>query len=361
MDRAGLRSRWSVWAVFLVLVSGACSTGKGTVPAADRGVVARPGAADAGVLKGSGASLGTGVMERWVREYKAVAPGVTIDFREVGPGPATEELRAGAIDFVLSESPGSAGRSGDLVAVPVLGSAVVVAYNLPGVSGLRLSPSVLAGLFGGSVTSWDDPRVAADNPGTSLPAIPVKAYHRSDPDGATAVLSGYLTDAVPGQWTVGPEVTATWPAGRGADGPGAMIDSLRRDAGALGYAAAEEARGAGLGMATVRNAAGTFSGPTADAVGTFLISSVGTPDDLVLVPSFKSPAPLSYPLSTFTYLLVRNGEPATAKQTALRNFLRWVLSEGQRSIDGAGRAPLPLPLLVRTLEALQSEDLRPRR
>jgi len=299
-------------------------------------------------------------MERWVREYKAVAPGVTIDFRPVGPDPAAGELRAGALDFVMSESPGSAGRSGDLVAVPVLGSAVVVAYNLPGVSDLRLSPSALAGLFGGSVTSWDDPRLAADNPGASLPAIPVKAYHRSDPAGATAVLSGYLTDAVPGQWTVGSEATATWPAGIGVTGPGALADALR-DVGAVGYASAEEASGAGLGMAAVRNAAGTFSAPSADAVGTFLISSVGTPDDLVLVPSFKTPAPFSYPLATFTYLLVRNDDPATARQTATRNFLRWVLSEGQRSIDGAGRAPLPLPLLVRTLEALQSSDLRPRR
>ena len=313
------------------------------------------------MLKGTGLTLATGVMERWIREYRAIAPGVTIDFRAAGSETAIEDLRSGKVDFVMSESPDSVRQSGDIVAVPSLGSAVVVAYNLPGVSGLRLSRSALAGLFNGSVARWDDPRVAADNPGTVLPALPVKAFHRSDSAGGTAVISRFLADAVPRDSTAGAGSTFAWPAGTGVTGPVAIADALRREAGTVGYASARDASGAGLGVATVQNRAGRFSAPAADAIGSFLISSEGTPDDLVLVPRLDNPAPFSYPLSTFTYLLVHSGEPATPKETAMRNFLRWVLTEGQRSVEGAGSAPMPLPLLVRTVEALQSVDLRPRR
>jgi phosphate transport system substrate-binding protein len=114
-------------------------------------------------------------------------------------------------------------------------------------------------------------------------------------------------------------------------------------------------------MALVKNSSGHFAGPTAAAMDGYLIGGSGSPDDLTLAVPYDTPATDVYPLSAFSYLVVPDTAPGTDKAVALRNFLRWALTDGQRAVDRVGAAPVPLPLLVRTLEALQSEDLRPRR
>lgn len=347
--------------VAAAVLLGACSTGRGGGSGSNAALVLRPGAADTAVLNGSGSTLAAGVMADWIRQYRAVAPGVTINFKAVDARTAAAELQSGTADFGISESPVPPAGTSGFAAVPSVGTAVVVAYNVPGVPNLRLSAGTVAGIFAGTITSWDAPDVAADNPGTPLPALGISVVDRSDPAGATLVLSQYLQSSAPGRWTAGSGTTVAWPVGTGVAGPEAMTAAIRQRPGAVGYASAGEAIAAGLDRAQVKNAGGQFSVPTADTIDTFLLTAVGTPQDLVLKVGYDSPAPASYPLSAFSYLLVPKGPPPTPKDTALRNFVRWVLSEGQRSPDRVDAAPLPLPLMVRTLEALQSNDLRPKR
>lgn len=353
------RGRWRL-VLPLALLVGACSNTGGS-PTARSPVVLRPGAADHAVLNGSGSTLAANVVNQWAQQYRAIAPGVTINFRAEDARTATAELQSGTVDFGVSESPALPAARIDIAAVPSAATAVVVAYNLPGVPALRLSAPTLAGIFGGSITSWESPEIAADNPGVALPNAAVAVLNRADPSGATLVLSQFLQGSAPGRWTVGSGATVAWPVGTPVTGDAAMTAAVTGKVGAIGYTSADEAGTAGLRVAMIKNAAGKFSTPTADSIDTFLLSAVGTPDDLDLKVGYDNPAPVSYPLSAFTYMLVPKAPPTSTKDVALRNFLQWALSEGQGSTERVRAAPLPLPLMVRTLEALQSDDLRPKR
>jgi len=367
-----MTKRRLMWALASALLLGACTADNGANLAAGGGPVVRPGASDRAVLAGSGSTLATAVVQLWARQYRAVAPGITIDFRPAPSDAAVgQQLSSGAADFGVSELPEAAGAGGPaaggpvggdpVAAVPAVASAVVVTYNLPGLAGLRLSPVTLSRIFDGSLTSWTDPGIAADNPGRTMPAARITPVTRSDPSSATLIFSRYLQAAARGLWTAGSAPDLAWPSGVGVAGPEAMTKAVQERPGAVGFASVAEAADAGLQTAMVRNAAGRFTSPRPASVDAFLIGADGSPQDLVLSVPYATTAPDAYPLGAFSYLLAARAVPGTDKARALRNFLRWILTDGQRSAERAGAAPLPLPLLVRTTEALQSDDLRPKR
>jgi phosphate transport system substrate-binding protein len=358
-----MNSRAGVCALAFMVMLTACSRGGTGRTAPDRATVVRPGASDHAVLTGSGASLAGAVVKQWAQQYRAIAPGVTIDFRAAASDAALDQqLHDGAVDFGLSEVPAELGQGMDgKAAVPSVASAVVVAYNVAGFAGLHLSAVTLARIFSGAPMSWNDASIVADNPGRALPSLRITPITRTDPSSATLVFTRYLQAAIPGLWTVAAGLTVRWQGGTGVLGPDAMIAAIRQRPGAVGYAAAADVRDTGLGEALVKNSSGHFAGPTAAAMDGYLIGGSGSPDDLTLAVPYDTPATDVYPLSAFSYLVVPDTAPGTDKAVALRNFLRWALTDGQRAVDRVGAAPVPLPLLVRTLEALQSEDLRPRR
>lgn len=322
----------------------------------------RPGAADRAALTGVSSTIAAAVLQQWVQQYRAVAPGVTIDLRAATTDAAAEDQRrSGVVDFGVSEMPDTSTGDGAVVALPAVATAVVVQYNLPGLPDLRLSPVNLARIFDGSLTSWNDPSIAVDNPGRILPALRIAPVNRLDPSGAAFVLSRYLQAAAGEVWTEGARRNVSGPAALGVVGPEAMTRAVKQRTGAVGYASMADATEAGLGIAMVKNSVGQFSSPNAGSVGAFLVGAQGRPQDLVLNVPYETTASDAYPLSTFSYLLLRNTATGTAEATALRNFVRWILTEGQRSVGRAGAVPLPLPLHVRTLEALQRNDLRPQR
>ena len=351
-----------MWALPFALLLAACTADDGANLRAGGGLVARPGATDHAVLVGSGSTLATAVVRQWARQYQAVAPGVTIEFRPAASDAAAgNQLSAGTTDFGVSERPGVAGADAAVAAVPWVASAVVVTYNLPGLDALRLSPVTLSRIFDGSLTSWSDPGIAADNPGRALPAARITPVTRSDPSSATLVFSQYLQAAARGLWTAGSAPDLPWPSGVTVDGPEAMTKAVQERPGAVGFAPLADAAAAGLDTAMIRNAAGRFTSPRAASIDAFLLGAGGTPQDLVLTVPYETTAPDAYPLGAFSYLLTARAVPGTEKATALRNFVRWALTDGQRSTERAGAAPMPLPLLVRTMEALQTDDLRPKR
>jgi phosphate transport system substrate-binding protein len=365
-DRPLIRRRLlpALLAVVAVL-AGACSGGEPDQEAGARTVADAPGKNDRASLAGAGSTFAATMVEEWARLYRTPAPGVAIAYEPTGSVAGVRRVSTGAADFAVTEVPMSAEEqlaagSGRAIQVPLAGGAVVVAYNLPGVEGLRLAEDTLARIFSGAVTRWDHPMVRRDNPDRLLPSTAVVAVHRSDASGTTQAFARYLATAGPAVWTAGTGASVDWPGGRDAVGSAGVVASVAGTAGAVGYVAAGPARAASLQLASLRNPAGSFVAPTPAAVDAALLGATGFADNLTLTVPPQRDVATAYPIAAISHLVFLEGLPAP-KQDALRHFAEWVLMEGQRSTDRMGYAPLPLPLLVRTLEGVLGGGLQPRR
>jgi phosphate transport system substrate-binding protein len=235
-------------------------------------------------------------------------------------------------------------------------SGVAVTYNVPGLGApLRLSPEVLADLFLGRVARWDDPRVAGLNPGVRLPALDVLVVHRAEGSGTTYILADYLS-AVSPTWraAAGRGTVVRWAAGVGVRGNDGVAGFVRQTPGAIGYVEAAYAARAGLPAAVLRNRAGAFAGPSpagAEAAARAATGGLGSDADL-RVSIVDAPGPASYPLASFTWLLLDREPRAPARTRAVATFARWALRHGADDARALGYAPLPAPLAERADAAL---------
>lgn len=359
----GRRSTVRLLLLVAALVLGACS-GAGTPPG-DGAVVLTAGAGDRAALAGAGSTFSATIVDEWVRLYRTHAPGVDIRYDAIGSAAGIGRLVSGRSDFALSEVPMTAEEQrsagwDETVQVPVVGGAVAVVYNLPGIQDLRLSEETLARIFAGSITRWDAPAVKRDNPGAQLPSTAITTVQRSDASGTTLAFTRYLATAGADVWAQGSAMSVNWSVGKEVAGSTAVIAAVSSSNGALGYVSAGTARGPTLRVAHLRNAAGKFVTPTPVAVDAALFGATGLDTDLTLRIPDRQESPSAYPITAITHLVFPVGLPAE-KDVALRHFGAWILSEGQRSAVRLGLAPLPLPLLVRTLEGLQNGGAKPSR
>jgi phosphate transport system substrate-binding protein len=347
-----------------VLLCGAC-TGPGGSSGGGHDVVLSAGAGDRATLAGAGSTFATTLVDEWVRLYRTRAPDVDIRYEAIGSGAGMARLVAGRSDFAFSEVPITPQEQqlagwGETVQVPVLGGAVAVVYNLPGIADLRLSEETLARIFSGGITRWDNSAIKRDNPGTELPPTAIGTVHRSDASGTTLAFTRYLATAGPDAWAQSPGMSVNWPVGRDAAGSAGVLTAVSGSAGAIGYVSAGEARATKLEFALVRNPSGSFVGPTGVAVDAAMIGASGVDQNLTLRIPDRQASSAAYPITAITHLVFPVGLPPD-KDAALRHFGEWILSEGQRSATRLGFAPLPLPLLVRTLEGMQNGGLKPSR
>ena len=323
------------------------------------------GSGDRATLAGGGSTFAATMVEEWARLYRSHAPEVDVRYEAIGSGAGIRRLVDGTSDFGVTEAlmtreQGRAAGWEGAVQVPVLGGGVAVAYNLPGVEGLRLSEDTLARMFSGAISRWDHPAIRRDNPSAQLPSIAVTPVHRSDISGTTLAFTRYLVTAGRDVWAAGAGTSVEWPGGREAAGSAGVIATIGAARGGIGYVAVGPARAARLQLAGVRNTAGEFVEPTASAIDSALIGASGSEEDLTLTVPDRQESPTAYPITVISHLVFRLGLPAD-KDAALRHFGVWILSEGQRSVTRLGFTPLPLPLLVRTLEGLQNGGTRPSR
>lgn len=323
------------------------------------------GAGDRATLAGGGSTLAATMVEEWARLYRSHAPAVDVRYEAIGSGAGIRRLVEGASDFGVTEVPMTRGEERaagweGAVQVPVLGGGVAVAYNLPGVEGLRLAEDTLARIFSGAISRWDHPTIRRDNPGAQLPSIAVTPVHRSDVSGTTLAFTRYLSTAGRDVWAAGTGTSVEWPGGREAAGSAGVLGTIGATRGAIGYVAVGPARAARLQLAGVRNTAGEFVEPTASAIDSALIGAVGSEEDLTLTVPGRQESPTAYPITVISHLVFRPGLPPE-KDAALRHFAAWILTEGQRSATRLGFTPLPLPLLVRTLEGVQNGGRKPSR
>lgn len=300
-------------------------------------------------LTGSGASFPDPIYQVWIEQYKSVAQGVTINYQSVGSGQGKKDFIGGVTTFggtdaymtdeEMASAPGT-------LHIPTVLGAVTVTYNLEGVEQLQFSGETLAKIFLGEVTTWDDPAIAADNPGVSLPSDAITVVYRSDGSGTTSIFTDYLTKVSP-EWAsqVGTGTSVQWPVGIGAEKNPGVTAAVQQTPGAIGYVELIYALENNLPAPAIKNAAGQFVEPSLQSVSEAAAGFLSDlPDDLRVSITNPPEGENSYPIAGFTWILVHSEyEDATTAQ-ALTDFLYWALTEGDAAAEQLHYAPLPDPV-----------------
>jgi len=319
--------------------TGDATTSPSTAPAATSAAGSPAGAtADSGkTLTGAGATFPAPLYQKWFQEY-AQKGGVQINYQPIGSGGGIKAISSHTVDFGASDAPLSDDElktAPGLLHIPTVAGPVVVLYNLPGLTKpLNLDGATIAGMFDGKITTWNDPKIAALNPGVTLPATPLVSVHRADGSGTTNAFTTYLNTVSPDWKAIGAGKSVKWPGGVGAKGSPGVTALVQQTPGAVGYAELNFAQQNKVPFAAVRNAKGKFITPSVD-------STVAAAAGISLPPDFRkvivnTPAPDGYPIASFTYLLVYpNAKPE------VKPFLKWALTDGQKDASGLSYAPLP--------------------
>lgn len=318
------------------------------------GALAQPAAAQM-LINGAGATFPYPIYSKWFDEYTRVDPEVRFNYQSIGSGGGIKQVTARTVDFGASDGPMSDDQlkraPSELFHIPTVLGAVVATYNLPGAPKLKFTGDLLADIFLGKVTKWNDPKITALNPGVSLPGQPIVVVHRSDGSGTTYIWVDYLSKVSP-EWQkkVGRGTSVNWPVGLGGKGNEGVSGQVKNQPGALGYVELAYAVKNKLPAAEVKNAAGKFINPsiastTAAAAG----AAASMPDDF-RVSLTNPPGDEAYPIASFTWLLVYKNQADEMKGRALVKFLWWMSHEGQKYADNLLYAPLPTPV-VKQIEA----------
>lgn len=309
-------------------------------------------------IAGAGSTAANPIYQRWFQEYNKQNPGVQISYDSVGSGAGVKRFLDQTVDFGASDDPlKSEDRAkvapdrGKAIQVPSTGLFVVFAYNVEGVKDLKLSREAFCGIVDGSIKSWNDPKIAKDNAGVTLPNQPVTFVHRSDGSGTTAIFTRHIEKACP-NWTKGSGKTVEWPAGTGAKGNEGVTAQIQQTAGAIGYTEFSYAQENKLTMATIQNKAGTFVQPTPDAAAKALADTKIPEDFAVKVPDPEGKD--AYPIVSLTYLLLYENPKDAAKAKAFNEFLKWVYNNGSSFATELGYIPLPTEISAKAVAALDT-------
>jgi phosphate transport system substrate-binding protein len=315
-------------------------------------------AAQAQKLTGAGASFPNPIYSKWFAEYSSAHPGVEINYQPIGSGGGYRQLSEGLVDFGASDKPRTDEEMKNskvkFIHIPTVLGAVVPAYNLPGVTELKFSPDVLADIYLGKIANWNDPRIAKDNPGVSLPNQKVTVVHRSDGSGTSYIFTDYLSK-VSKDWQNGPGTgeSVNWPvgvAGKGNDGVSSLVRQLP---GAIGYIELIYALQNKINFGQVKNAAGNYVKASIDGVTEAAASVKQIPSDY-RVSITNAPGANAYPISSFTYLLIPLKTPDAAKAKVLKDLLSWCIKSGEGEVSALSYAPLPQSLAAKVLNTIYS-------
>jgi phosphate transport system substrate-binding protein len=314
--------------------------------------------AQAQKLTGAGATFPYPIYSKWFSEYSAAHPGVEINYQSIGSGGGIRQISAGTVDFGASDGPMTdeqlAASKVKLVHIPTVLGADVPAFNVPGVSDLKFSPDVLADIFLGKIVNWNDGRIAKDNPGVSLPNQKIIVVHRSDGSGTTYIWTDYLSK-VSSEWANGPGkgTSVAWPVGVGGKGNEGVAGLVRQLPGAMGYIELIYALQNHISFGSVRNPAGNFIKASIEGVTEAGASVKQMPADY-RVSITNAPGANSYPISSFTWLLVPLKSPDAARGRVLKDLLSWIVNSGESEVEALSYAPLPKSVAEKVLKTVYS-------
>ena len=305
------------------------------------------GAASAQKITAAGATFPYPIYNKWFGEYAQAHPGIEINYQSIGSGGGIKQVSEGTVDFGASYGPMSDQQLADakvkVMHIPTVLGAVVPIYNIPGVSKmLNFSGDEIADIYLGKITKWNDARLEKDNPGANLPDKAILPVYRSDGSGTTYIFTDYLSKISP-DWAnrVGKNTSVKWPAGIGAKGNENVAGMVRQTPGAFGYVELIYALQNKMAYVAVKNAAGKFLQGSPDGVTAAAAAAAKTMPADYRVSITNAPGATSYPISSFTWLLIPKQFADSAKGAAVKGFLTWMLEHGDSEATSMGYAPLP--------------------
>jgi phosphate transport system substrate-binding protein len=313
-------------------------------------------ATGAETINGAGATFPNPIYQQWFGEFKMAHPDVSVNYQSLGSGAGIRQLTEGTVDFGASDLPMTDDQLKAMVDArkpkplhfPTVLGAVVLTYNVPGVTGdLNLTPEAIGGIYLGTVTKWNDPKIASANPGVKLPAKDIEVVHRSDGSGTSYIFTDYLSKISP-EWKskVGVNASVSWPLGLGGKGNEGVTGLVKQTPNSIGYVELIYAVQQKMPVAIVKNAAGKFVKPSFESVTAAAAGVKDMPDDF-RVSITNEMGPGAYPISSFTWLLIPSEIKDPAKKKAITEFLTWMLSTGQKDCEGLSYAQLPKAVVAK--------------
>ena len=318
-------------------------------------------AAQGGAIKlnAAGATFPTPIYTKWFDVYHTAHPNVEINYQSIGSGGGIRQLQSGTVDFGASDGPMSDDQLSQskfkILHFPTVLGAVVPTYNIAGVTGdLNFTQKALAGIYLGSITKWNDPEIAKANPGVNLPSSDIVVIHRSDGSGTSYIFTDFLSK-VSDDWKnkVGKANTSVnWPVGLGGKGNEGVTGLVKQTPNSIGYIELIYAIQNKIPYGNVQNAAGKFvKADLASVTAAAAADAKSIPDDF-RVSITNAAGPKVYPISSFTWLLIPAQIQDAAKRDAMKDFLKWMLTDGQKYNEGLSYAQLPKEVIVRETKAI---------
>lgn len=310
-------------------------------------VVASAGAQN---LTGAGATFPNPIYSKWFSEFTAAHPDVHINYQAVGSGAGITQVTNKTVDFgasdaILTDDQLNKAKANGvyIFMLPTVMGGVVPIYNVPGVSGeLKFSGDVMAEIYLGKITKWNDPKIKAENPGVNFPDKAILPVYRSEGSGTTFIFTDYLSKVSPDfEKTIGRAASVKWPVGVGAKGSDGVAAMVSQTSGAFGYDELIYAANNHIEFGSVKNSAGKYLKASTASISAAAAASVKTIPDDFRVSITNAPGNDSYPIASFTWLLIPNPAADPAKGKALQMFLTWMLDKGESEAAALYYAPLP--------------------
>jgi phosphate transport system substrate-binding protein len=309
--------------------------------------------ASAQSLNGAGATFPNPIYQKWFTQYSSAHPGVQLNYQSLGSGAGIHQLIAGTVDFGASDGPMTDEQlsqcKSKVLHIPTVLGAVVPAYNVRGVQGeLKFTPELLAGIFLGKIANWSDPAIAKVNPGVKFPNQSIVVVHRSDGSGTTYIFSDYLSK-VSSEWnsSVGKGTSVKWPVGLGGKGNEGVAGTVRQIDGAIGYVELIYAVQNNIPYGVVRNKSGNFVKASLESTTAAAAAAAANMPADYRVSITNADGKNAYPIASFTWLLIPQQSRDANKGRVLRDFLSWMLKDGQREVSSLTYAPLPKAVVQR--------------
>ena len=311
-------------------------------------------------LLGAGSTFDAPLFSKMFAAYKPIACGVTVTYLGGGSAAGWNALFEQSVDFAATDVPltdGALARSqyGAIIHIPITLGTEAIIYQVPGVTTLlKLNGQVLADIFLGKITTWNDPAITQLNPGTSLPHLGIKVIHRSDGSGTTGIFTQYLSQVSP-EWktTVGASYNVNWPIGEGFKGNGGVADGVQNVNGSIGYVELSYALRLHLPYVQLQNAAGNYIAPSIAGAQAAAASMQAVPSDLRFY-IVNTQGVDSYPISGYSRVIVYQHQDDANKGRAIANLLWWMIHDGQRYAEPLHYAQLPAIMVAKSEAQIRS-------
>jgi len=360
-----MRRLWLVALILVAIVATSCAAQPAAPPAAIAAGQGQPAAASGTIqITGAGGTFPDPLYSRWFHDYAAIDPSVQFNYQAIGSGAGIQQITAKTVDFGGSDAILTADQQSaapGLLMVPTVAGAVVIAYNVQDAngqdipSGLKLTPAVIAGIYLGKITQWNDPQIAALNPSVRLPDHGIVVAHRSDGSGTTFIFTSYLSQ-ISADWKsqVGASTSVSWPVGLGGKGNAGVAGIIKQQPDGIGYIELAYAMQNKIPYAVLQNQAGKFVEATVastTAASNALAADMPANMGQLLV---NAPGDDSYPIAGYTFLLIYQDSKDCAKAQKIAEFVRWAMNQGDQDATDLYYAPLGAAAKKAVLDRLQT-------